>query len=112
MIRWGPPGRFNCALTGGILWCGGAVNRSSTDGIFLGRREYLLRFASRASRHCSPLLSSSETIVRELKYERCVLRDGRDMFVIRFSIFNKWEALRYGVAESVTKVCNYLKMEN
>lgn len=49
---------------------------------------------------------------RELKYERCVLRDGRDMFVIRFSIFNKWEALRYGVPESVTKVCNYLKMEN
>lgn len=86
MIRWGPPGRFNCALTGGILWCGGAVNRSSTDGIFLGRREYLLRFASRASRHCSPLLRRPK---RELKYERCVLRDGRDMFVIRFSIFNK-----------------------
>lgn len=86
MIRWGPPGRFNCALTGGILWCGGAVNRSSTDGIFLGRREYLLRFASRASLHCSPLLRRPK---RELKYERCVLRDGRDMFVIRFSIFNK-----------------------
>ena len=82
------------------------MNRSSTDGIFLGRREYLLRFASRASLHCSPLLRRPK---RELKYERCVLRDGRDMFVIRFSIFNKWEALRYGVAESVTKVCNYLK---
>lgn len=111
----GSPGRFNCALTGGVLWRGGAVNRSSTDGIFLGRRLFIaIRLACFLA--SLPSFISFEWCENwNMNGERvcCVMTV---IHVIRFSIFNKWKVYVVEFLSRTSKLtfclCNYLKMEN